>query len=331
LKLGQRIYDFNLEATRVVDGESWYSTTITAAAAVSATSIAVTATTNMVTGQAIGLLSSDNDIYWNIIERIDGLTVHLRNALTVSMDSGAYVRFYDTKSLGRTTLDALEAIGQTELSVTSTAGMAANYQIGILADDNSVHWTTINSIDVDAGTVTVNDATTVASASGNAVVFYESEQNYVPISRIASTEAMRRHSGEASDYEIPIELCSRQEYMQLPNKSQQGTVIQTYFSQQQPQGKLYCWNAPSSAVEYINFTAEREIQIIVDSDNTFDLPVEWYDALTYQLAKRLIPKIGCSPERVQLIRGDAQDYLDHVLSFDNDIYGVTFVPELDHG
>jgi hypothetical protein len=328
---GQRIYDLTQEATRCVDGEAWYSAQLTADVAALATSFPVDAITNMSIGQAIGVINTDNNIQWTVIERLDGLTVHLKDAIAVAATSGAYVRFYDTKELGTTTLDATEAIGQTILSVTSTAGMAADMPIGILQDGNVVHWTTINSFSADDGTVTVNLALTIQGTSGTAVVFYSSEQNYVPISRIPTTDSVRRHSGEASDYEIPIHLQSREDYMTLPNKLQQGTVIQAYFDRQEPQGQFYVWNAPGSAVEYLNFTAEREIQIIVNSDDTFDLPAEWYLAITYNLAKLLIPKIGCSPERATTIRQDATDFLDQVLSFDSDIYGMRLVPESDYG
>jgi len=331
LAKGERVYDFNASSARLVDAESWHSTQLAADALAAATSISVDSVANAAIGKAIGILNASNDLQWTVIERIDGTTLHLKDALTTAASADAYVRMYDTANLGTTTLAANEVATDVTVELTSVAGISADYVIGIIDDTNVVLWTTVNSVDVDNSTVTLNDALTGNSASGNAVIFYSSEQNFIPISRIPDTNAMRRHSGEASDYEIPINLCSRYDYMQLPNKTQQGTPIQAFFARHEPNGKLYVWNAPSTAVEYLNFTAERQLQLIVDSTDTFDLPEEWYLALSYNLADLLIPKIGCSPERKMEIKNGATEFLDSVLSFDSDIYGLQMVPEQDHG
>ena len=328
---GQRIYDLSLPATRCVDGESWYSTQLSADAAIAATDIVVDSVANMTIGQAIGILTADNNIQWTIIEAINTLTVSLKDALTVAASDNTYVRFYDTKGQGSTTLAVGAVATDVTIELASVVGIAPDDVIGITDDVAAVHWTTVNSVDFDTNEVVINSQITATSSIGVDVIFYESVQNYVPISRIPTTGSMRRHSGEASDYEIPIQLQSREDYMTLPNKTQQGTVIQAFYDRQEPQGKLYVWNAPSTAVEYLNFTAEREIAIIVDSTDTFDLPAEWYLAIAYNLARLLVPKIGCSTERAQIIRAEAQDYLDQALSFDSDIYGMRMVPEQTHG
>ena len=50
--------------------------------------------------------------------------------------------------------------------------------------------------------------------------------------------------------------------------------------------------------------------LMVNADDTFDLPSEWFDAICYNLAVRLIPKFGCSPARVPLIK--AVRFLDRI-------------------
>src|SRR3990172_8437949 len=76
-----------------------------------------------------------------------------------------------TSTYYSTTLDAAEAIGQTTLSVTSTANMTAADYIGIVCDDDSIHWSTISSF-VANDTVTIADSLTVAAASGSTVYWY---------------------------------------------------------------------------------------------------------------------------------------------------------------
>ncbi len=325
-QVGQAQYDLTNPATRIVN--SHFDTTLAADAAIAADSITVASTANMVVGQAIGIITSDNNLQWTIIERLPGANVvQLRDALTVAALSGAIVRFYATANLGNTTLSAPEAIGQTVLSLTSVQGIAAGYVIGITDDAGDVHFSTVVSVDVDNDEVLINDALTVASGAGNVVFFFSSEQNYIPLSRIPETDAVRRNAGELQDYEIPVSFQSREEYFSLPNKRQRGTVIQTYYSRQEPQGIWYCWNVPISAVEYLAFTGERQIQVQELAENTFDLPAEWHLALSYNLAKLLIPVVGCSPQRVQLIRDDATDYLNQVLAFDSAMYPVRLKPQ----
>lgn len=106
-------------------------------------------------------------------------TASNRRYLLMTVDSG--VSYGDNDSayddgdylirLGQaqaTTLSGDEALGQTELSVTSNAWFAANDGIGITLSGGTVQWTTVAA--TGAGTVTVNDALTGAASSG-AVVY----------------------------------------------------------------------------------------------------------------------------------------------------------------
>jgi hypothetical protein len=215
-----------------------------------------------------------------------------------------------------TTTDAAEAIGQTVISVTSTANMTATDIIGIVQDDDDIHWSTIASIVAD-DTVTIDDALTVATASGSEVYHYTAS-SFKPVSRILN---VRRK--ETTDYEVPINFLSREDYQDLPNKSQNGTVIQTYFSRQEPNGIMYTWNAPSSAVPVLRFTYERKIQIMESSTDTFDLPEYWYEAVIYNLAIRLAPKYGVSQLLLMELKQLAKEALDAALSFDTAVYPIT--------
>ncbi len=325
-EVGEAEYDLRLPATRIVN--SFESSTLAADAAVSATSITLADDSDFAVGNAIGILNDANGIQWTVINRLPGgNVVELRDALTAVSSSGRIVRTYPTANLVSTTLSAAAAITDTTIELTSVAGIVAGRVIGITDDANAVLWTTVNAVDVDTRIVTLNDAITAVSSIGNVVLAYSSEQNFIPISRVPETDSVRRNAGELSDYEIPIVFQSREEYFNLPNKRQTGTPIQAYYSRQEPQGIWYLWNAPNSAVEYLAFTAERQIQIQEIATDTFDLPAEWHLALSYNLAKLLIPIEGCSPQRVQLIREDAADYLDQALAFDSAIYPIRLKPE----
>ena len=219
----------------------------------------------------------------------------------------------------QTDLDADEASGQTVLSVTSTANMTNGNPIGIVLDDNTLFWSTISSF-VTNDTVTIGDALTGAAASGNVVYHYP--DTFKPVARLATgRQAVRRRESEG--YEVPINNLSREDYQNLPNKNQNGTVIQTYYSRLQPTGTMFCWNAPVSAEPLLRFSYERRIQIMDESTDTFDLPEQWYEAVVYNLAERLIPKYSCTPDRAMLIRDMAKSSLDNALGFDTANYPIT--------
>jgi len=326
---GQAKYDLTINTganlVRVVD--DFTSTTLGATASVGATSVSVASATGMTLGQAIAVMDDENELFWTVIESITGLAIGIRDALALTSSANNVVRFYDTANLVASTAAAGQVATDTEVQLASSVGFAAGYTIQITQDDATVLHTTINSIDFDTDIATLNAALTDAVTIGNDIVAYSGEQNFTPFTRIPEQDAVRRHAGESSDYEIPIVFQSREDYFNLPNKDQQGTVIQAYYDRQEPIGVWYLWNTPSTAVEYLNYTAERQIQIIVNAEDTFDLPTIWYDAVVYQLAKRLIHKVGCSAARRAEIREDAQDYLNQALAFDSAVYPIRLKPE----
>lgn len=215
-----------------------------------------------------------------------------------------------------TTTDADEAIGQTVISVTSTDGFANNDPIGIVDDSNSLFWSTIASFVTD-DTVTINDALLVATASGN-VVYSHTLNSFKPVSNVRS---IRRR--DDINNEVPINFLSKEDYETLPSKNQNGTVIQTYFERLQPTGTMFVWNPAVSSVPILRFSYERRIEVMAEATDTFDMPEDFYEAIVYNLAKRLIPKYGCSIARTQLIMDLAEESLDVALGFDTAVYPIT--------
>jgi len=68
-----------------------------------------------------------------------------------------------------TTLGAAASKGDTSITVASATGIEDNYSIGIVLDNESIHWTLVNGDPVGT-TVTLEDAIAEAdAASGNTV------------------------------------------------------------------------------------------------------------------------------------------------------------------
>lgn len=213
-----------------------------------------------------------------------------------------------------TTLTDDAAASATTITVEDASNILSGDQIGIIETDDNLFWTTVNG--APAGdVVTLTDALPLGATSGSFVRSYTDA--IIPVRRILN---VRRQ--EATNYEIPIVFESREDYFNLPNKESQGNPIQAYYSRQEPQGIMYLWNTPASSVPLINFTYERETQIITDDTDNFDLPSYWIEALCYNIADRLTLKFSCSAERRAELKGRAMESLNNALSFDDAVYPI---------
>ena len=213
-----------------------------------------------------------------------------------------------------TTLSADEALGQAVLSCASTTDITALDVVGVVLDDDTLHWSTV--VSKTATEITINDALPSAASLGSHV------RTYVPSSFIPANKITQVRRRESSTYETEINFESRKDYFNLPDKVSQGSPVQAYFSRQEDAGIMYIWPAPSTANDVINFTYERPIQVIDSGSDTLDIPNYWYEAIIYNLAERLILKFGCSQGRAQIIREKAISSLDLALEYDTDLYPI---------
>ena len=203
--------------------------------------------------------------------------------------SGA--KFADEDEIGETTLDADEASGQTVLSVTATTDstkhtdvvMANSDVIGVVQDDDTIHWSTISSFSA-GDTVTLAAGTTAAASSGNKVYWYTTAAPR-PLKIIS---ARRDNSGD----EIEMFQLAREDYFNLPNKTSTGTPVQYFYDPQQATGVLYLWPEPDTVDDVIRITYLDELEIISANTDTSNFPEEWMEYLVYGLAVRIAPLYG---------------------------------------
>jgi hypothetical protein len=75
--------------------------------------------------------------------------------------------------------------------------------------------------------------------------------------------------------------------MNLPVKTTQSTVVDVYYDPQMVCGVLYVWPTTSDPKEKLVLTVDRPIQDMVSDTDTFDLPQEWQNFLTFGLALQI--------------------------------------------
>lgn len=205
----------------------------------------------------------------------------------------------------------------TSITVDDTDGFEDGFNIGIVLDDNTTFWTTIDGAPVGS-VITLADAMPSDAGSGNAVFAYETRilrPLKVPDGRLLQFANMN---------ETWMTVLSRQEYMDLPNKQSTGIPTQFFYSPQLVSGLFYVWPVPTNSNYAIRFTWYRPIFDFDSPANTMDFPQEWANALTWNLAKELAPSYGVSDSMWARITKMAEEKLDAVSRYDRESEPIQF-------
>lgn len=96
LEVGLEKYDFRKSSVHVVN--DYFETTTTAATTASALSFFVTSATDIQKDDVIGIIQSDNNLFWTTVNRVSGLTVFIDDQITLATLSGAIVFNYRPES-----------------------------------------------------------------------------------------------------------------------------------------------------------------------------------------------------------------------------------------
>lgn len=167
--------------------------------------------------------------------------------------------------------------------VTNSTGMAINDVIGVVLSDNTISWTTISGI--SGTTISLTAPLSGSATSGSAVFTYTTQ-----LPRVLSIQSARLRNN--SGFDKTMEIKPREDYMRIPQKAITGDPIILYYSPQLLQGQVYVWPTPSDVNKRIEITYLRQIQDFDTGTDTPDLPQEWLEALTYNLAVRVAPAYG---------------------------------------
>jgi len=226
----------------------------------------------------------------------------------------------------KTRTSAAQTAGSNTIDVQDVSNVTDSDNIGIILSDNTIQWTTVNGSPIGS-TVTLTDGLNLDVISGAAVFTYSSTEAFKPVSRLMDDNVRRV---DQNQQEIPVNSYNRQQYNELPFKTQLGFPVAVYYTRQDNEnttGTMFVWNAPQTAELYLRFTYERLIEIFgeTDGDKVLDWPMYYQEAIIMGLAKRLLTKYGVTdPELVSEIKEKAQSSLDQALSYDNSVTDFEF-------
>lgn len=130
-----------------------------------------------------------------------------------------------------------------------------------------------------------------------------------------------------SSIDTPMNELSREEYYDLPTKSQTGMPVSWYFDPQRSTRTLYVWLTPSAAIAAntaLHFTYLRVIEDIDSLENDPDVPQEWLEALVYSLAARLALAYGS--DQLQSLTAISNGLVADMAAQDQEPVSVYFQP-----
>lgn len=98
---------------------------------------------------------------------------------------------------------------------------------------------------------------------------------------------------DASAIDLPMQLMTREEYFNLPNKTTTGVPTQFYVDYQRAATVFYLWQCPSSVTtETIRYTYQKKFDDIDTLDDDIEVRAEFLECVGYGLATRLGPDYG---------------------------------------
>lgn len=213
-----------------------------------------------------------------------------------------------------TQLTTSEIITDTLMHVNSTTGMLAGDVVGVVQDDNTIHWTTIATVN-SSTTLTLSLAITVAATSGNYVFSYRTDAGRP----LEIRSIMLRQSGGTdttlSQYtsEIPMSAVGRDQYFRYPQKGTQGTPLQYYFEKTNNDAKLHLYPVPSTVNYRVVFQYDRIIENFDSASDNADLPQEACMALYTNLARYHAPIVD-RMDRLPYLAQEGERLLDDLCS-----------------
>lgn len=115
---------------------------------------------------------------------------------------------------------------------------------------------------------------------------------------------------DSDNIEVPLKIWSRNEYMSLPNKEEEGTPINVYYDPQRTSGVLYVYLVPdtAAAAEYtLTLDYRKPIDDLTGFTNDIEIPPAWFMALKWNTAKQCRVHFDVPLEVGHIIAAEARE------------------------
>lgn len=135
----------------------------------------------------------------------------------------------------------------------------------------------------------------------------------------------------ASELKTPLEIYTRQEYMDIPDPAAEGAPLAVYYQPLKTDGSLYLWPIPDSTWQTDGqLVLDFQVQYTATTTGTdvLDFPDHWEQTLIYSLAQRLAPEYGVSINERNLLTQDSERFRQEALFFSNEEGSIFLRPTM---
>lgn len=232
----------------------------------------------------------------------------------------------------QTTVATAAIAGAGTVSITSATGMSNGNFLGIEDDDGDIEWFYVTLSGTTAtlfsdSSVSVSDTLDADCAAGNVVYYHATTAQIQRPTEIHNARRKAYHSTAANGADTPVNIISRSDYLNLSSKTASGKIVSIYYDPQMDAGKLYVWPTADSCGDKLVLDVSRPIYDMDSSTDTFDFPVEYINAITYNLALELEPEYPLSGNAFQKLKIQADLKKGKIQSSNRDMTPTTFVLE----
>lgn len=127
-----------------------------------------------------------------------------------------------------------------------------------------------------------------------------------------------------NDQDIKVE--SRFDYNLLGQKTSSGTPNQLFYDPQLTNGIVTLYNVPADNLSTLHLIVQRQVQDFNLSTDNPDFPQEFYQALKWGLMDEIALEYEAKPMTLKIVAAKAQQYVNEMVSFDQEEASVTFSP-----
>lgn len=220
-------------------------------------------------------------------------------------------------------LDVGAAQGATTVTLQTALGISAGDNFGVQLANGPAFWTTV--VGAPSGdTVTLAAPLPYAAAQGAWTWDYPPSAAVGRALKVPKARRLLWNGLGPSQNEIPLDVWSRQQYMDQPNKLTPGTFTAFFYAPKLGFGEMNLWAAPTDVNSACRFTWYRPLQDFLAPNNTMDFPQEWVNPLLWGLAREIMPAYDVPPARAVLIEKMADRYLDAATSWDRESEDIQF-------
>ncbi len=195
--------------------------------------------------------------------------------------------------------------------------MTAADNIGIKIDDNTIHWTTIVSVDTSTA-VTITTGTDGAATSGNKVYVFTTKAG-------RPQKILSAYRRDINDIDNKITMIGEEDYYYQSNKGSSGPPVEAWYQPTLTTGTLYVWPVNGGKDwDKIVFSAQYLPDDFDSASDNPQFPIEWGNALIWGLAAEIGPELGVTSNQQAFLEAKAEFKLNNALDYDVENAPVIF-------